>query len=134
VVGALSGDGDARTVHSLLGLRPEVDDQRGRMTLRRRRDHEVGHGSLVIVDEASMIDDELLLEIRLAARQVYARVLYVGDAYQLPPVFKLEAPVFRLVEQQAHLTTVQRQAAENPIIATATRFREALDGRTLPAY
>ena len=119
------------TIHSLLGLQPEADTRRGRMVLKRKRDPKVARGELVIVDEASMVDSELLAVIDDDAKRIGFRVLFVGDAYQLPPIFESVSPAFDKV-RTSHLTTVHRQALDNPLIATATGFRRVLDGKPFP--
>ncbi|MEI6415624.1 MAG: AAA family ATPase [Pseudomonadota bacterium] len=131
-VAARMADQEPKTIHSLLGLQPVEDETKGRQVLKRMRDSTVESGSLVIVDEASMVQRELLTEIRFAAVAANAKVLFVGDAYQLPPVFEKTAPVFDMVAGQSHLTTVHRQALENPLLATATDIRQVLDGAPFP--
>jgi exodeoxyribonuclease-5 len=131
VAARMTAEGEAATIHSLLGLQPEADTKRGRMILKRKRDPKVEAGELVIVDEASMIDSELLAVIDEYASALDFRVLYVGDRYQLPPIFESESPCFARVPT-SHLTTIHRQALDNPLIATATGFREVLDGAPFP--
>lgn len=77
--------------------------------------------SVVIVDEASMVDEKLANDIESYLPPNYA-VLYVGDKGQLPPVggrwgAKLDQP-------DAALTKVHRQSSDNPILNLATRIRE----------
>lgn len=122
---------EARTIHSLLGLKPEEDHRRGRMVLKRKRDPRVKAGELVIVDEASMVDSELLAVIDDYAAEIGFRVLYVGDSFQLAPIFERVSPAFDKVPT-SRLTTVHRQALENPLLATATAFRRVLDGFPFP--
>ncbi|MEI6415163.1 MAG: AAA family ATPase [Pseudomonadota bacterium] len=131
-VASRMADQEPKTIHSLLGLQPVEDVDQGRQVLQRKREPAVASGSLVIVDEASMVQRELLKEIRSAALDANAKVLFVGDAYQLPPVFEQHAPVFSMIAQQSHLTTVHRQALENPLLATATAIRQVLDGAPFP--
>ncbi|MBO2959233.1 AAA family ATPase [Burkholderia pseudomallei] len=87
---------------------------------------EVTPDSLVIVDEASMLDLPTAFRI-LRHLPDGARLLLVGDPAQLPPIgFGL---VFhRLVESpavpQVELTEVHRQAAESGIPAVASAIRQ----------
>jgi len=131
VLADMGGD-EAGTIHSLLGLQPEADADLGRVVLRQKNKPKVRPNSIIVVDEASMVQEDLLWRIRAAADKHQSTILYVGDAYQLPPVFESEAPVFRLVEHQCHLTTIHRQALENPIIYVANGFRTALDTGEFP--
>lgn len=131
VCGQLAPGCDARTIHHLLGLQPEADHRKGRMVLKRKRDPKVKGGELVIVDEASMIDSELLRTIRTYAAEIGFQVLFVGDGYQLPPIFEAESPAFATLPT-SRLTTVHRQALGNPILSAATDFRMVLDGNPFP--
>lgn len=131
VAAKLAPGSEAGTIHSLLGLQPVEDHRLGRVVLRRRRDPKAKPGELVIVDEASMIDSDLLTTIQGMAGAIGFQVLFVGDAYQLPPVFESVSPAFDRVET-SHLATIHRQALDNPLIATATGFRAVLDGAAFP--
>lgn len=71
---------------------------------------------LVIVDEASMINREILDDL-LAC---YDRVLLVGDHGQLPPI-EGKAPLAEV--SGVTLTTVMRQALDSGIIRAAHRLR-----------
>jgi len=131
VAASMAGQ-ERKTIHSLLGLKPTEDHRTGRVTLERNKPHQVRDESLILIDEASMVSRDLLDHIREAANDAGAKVLYVGDAYQLPPVGEVSSPVFERVSGQSHLITVHRQALENPLIATATEIRGVLDGRPFP--
>ena len=131
VCGQLAPGSDARTIHNLLGLQPEADYRKGRMVLKRKRDPKVKPGDLVVIDESSMIDGDLLRLIREYAARIGFQVLFVGDAGQLPPIFEPASPAFSAVPT-SRLTTVHRQALDNPILAAATNFRRVLDGEAFP--
>jgi len=72
---------------------------------------------LIVVDEASMVSDEILDTLL----QFRVPILAVGDHGQLPPVkgagSLMRAPDLRLEK-------IHRQAAGNPIIALSARIRE----------
>jgi exodeoxyribonuclease V alpha subunit len=100
----------ASTIHRLLGFGPQGF----------RHNHlEPAPYDLLIVDEVSMCGDALMLSL-LAAVPPGARVLLVGDTDQLPPV-DAGLPLLTLanVAPTVRLSTVYRQAAENPIIRAA---------------
>jgi len=73
--------------------------------------------SLIIVDEASMVDDEMLSDLRAFG----VPILAVGDHGQLPPVrgvgSLMKSPNLRLEK-------IHRQAEGNPIIALSKIVRE----------
>ena len=79
---------------------------------------------VVIIDEASMVRDDLHAEI-LEQLPPGAVLLYVGDREQLPPVKGTWGPDFN--DPTASLETIHRQAADNPIIQVATRIRSGGD-------
>lgn len=100
----------ASTIHRLLGYGPAGF----------RHNHlEPAPYDLLIVDEVSMCGDGLMLSL-LAAVPPGARVLLVGDTDQLPPVDAgLPLHALTATAPTVRLTTVYRQAAENPIIRAA---------------
>lgn len=84
----------------------------------------VGFGSrtLVVVDEASMVNEEMHSHLLGALNQFSdCRVLYVGDPYQLPPVNAKWGPDFE--HPTATLTQVHRQAEGSDILNAATLMR-----------
>ncbi|MFO0940113.1 MAG: AAA family ATPase [Pirellulales bacterium] len=82
------------------------------------------HGKLLVCDETSMDDLELLARI-FCARPVGCHVLLVGDPYQLPPVGS-GAPFRDLIRSQTvpggHLTKIERNAGE--IVEICARIRD----------
>lgn len=119
------------TIHALLGLKPEFDERHGRQFLRQSGRPKTEEGMVIVVDECSMVDQNLLLYIRAESAKIGAKVLYVGDWYQLPPVFERESLTFSVL-RQAKLIQVIRQAKDNPILSLATEIREVLDGAAFP--
>ena len=120
----------ARTIHSLLGLRVYNDYSTGQVTLKRSKDSDVIQNTLIVIDEASMINRELLTIIRSLTHK--CKVLYIGDSYQLAPVMENISPVFSDVSAKVELKTIQRQIQGSPIIQFATQFRDALDTGNFP--
>ena len=72
---------------------------------------------LIVVDEASMVDEEMLQ----ALLSYGVPILAVGDHGQLPPV-KGQGSLMRAPDLR--LEKIHRQAAGNPIIALSARIRE----------
>lgn len=111
------------TIHRLL-YQPVVDQKTGELhgwTKREELDREYG---LIVIDEASMVSDEILADIQRHG----VPVLAVGDHGQLPPVSGtgslMKAPDVRLER-------IHRQAEGNPIIALAQHVRQ---GGSLSAF
>ena len=113
----------ARTLHSLI-YTPKVDDETGEIRFERNDEADIHRASLIIVDEVSMVGEELGRDLLSFGRPV----LVLGDPAQLPPV--KGTGFFTDAEPDVMLTEIHRQAAENPIIAMATTVREG--GRLKP--
>lgn len=120
----------ACTIHRLLGLRVMKNFDTGKDQLQKTKRTKVIKRSLIIIDEASMISKGLLETIRELTYK--CKVLFVGDPYQLAPVYEAIAPVFVSVKEQAYLTEMHRQAAGSSIIQFADQFRNALDTDVFP--
>ena len=126
---------DLSTIHSLLKLK--VKERADGTTVCEPTNDEISilHGiDLLVVDECSMIDSMLL--DRIVESTPHTKVLFVGDAAQLPPVSTDEktglSPVFSLISEKVRLTHIVRQAADNPILALSAKIREWLEQGHIP--
>ncbi|MEM7429908.1 MAG: ATP-dependent RecD-like DNA helicase [Pseudomonadota bacterium] len=125
------GAANARTLHSLIyrprGEETIEDSETGETTVSPtfslNRSSPVSKARLVIVDECSMVDEALGLDLLSFGKPV----LVLGDPGQLPPISG--GGYFTDAEPDFLLTEVHRQARDNPIIDLAMRVRngEALD-------
>lgn len=120
----------AGTVHSLIYMLDENDfevDENGEIirpgkpqfVRREKIDEKI---KLIVVDEASMVDETLLSDILAFG----VKCLFCGDKAQLPPV-RGENVILSRVDFS--LTQIVRQAEDNPILTVAHAVRE---GRYLP--
>jgi exodeoxyribonuclease-5 len=80
--------------------------------------HGISPGSLCIIDEASMVTSKMYSDLQ----DTGARVLYVGDPGQLPPV--KDSSFFDVNPPDIMLTEVLRQALESPITRLSTLVRK----------
>lgn len=110
----------ATTIHSMI-YRPRGEDEEG-PSFAINRDSAAASADLIIIDECSMVDEELGRDLLSFAKPV----LVLGDPAQLPPV--KGGGFFTEAEPDLMLTEVHRQAADNPIIRMSMDVRE---GRTL---
>jgi exodeoxyribonuclease-5 len=107
-----------------------------RLKLRRERDLErceetaqtalaLEHLGLVLIDEASMVDSQLLEITLRSAHPFQTRLVFVGDPAQLPPVGEEQSPVFALKRAQgASLQEVVRH--QGPVLRLATGLRQGI--------
>lgn len=115
----------AGTVHSLIYLRDEDDfevDEQGEIIEKEelsfiKKDKIDEKIRLIIVDEASMINETVLHDLL----SFKVKCLFCGDGAQLPPVSGT-CPLL----QNPHytMTEIVRQAVDNPIIQVATMARK----------
>jgi ATP-dependent exoDNAse (exonuclease V) alpha subunit len=77
----------------------------------------------LVVDEASMMDSTELHRIRQWRERLGFRVVYIGDAEQLPPVGMEKSPVFSAGIEEIQLTEVMRQRGGNPLLDLLTDIR-----------
>lgn len=131
VLSFLTDKDEAGTIHSLLGLKVFNDYKTGKVVLNKTKSSQVIYDSIIFIDEASMVDQQLLKLIR--EQTFKCKLIFIGDSYQLAPVKETTCPVFKDVKNQVKLTTIQRQAADNPIIQLGSGFRHALDTSVFPA-
>ncbi len=115
-----------KSIHSFLGLQMKELDN-GQQQASKERDSCVRDYALLVVDEASMLSDDLFA--RIVQERGACRVLFVGDPAQLPPVNGHGAlsPVFDRVALKVRLSEVVRQAADNPIIRLSMQIRALIE-------
>jgi len=117
-----------RTIHSALGLAVHNDFKTGSVRLITKNDCINLNNSVLVIDEASMINQDLLQHIRNAVREYKnCKVLFIGDSYQLPPIKENTCAVFLNPKNANFLTEIQRQAVDSPIISFSQHYRKILD-------
>jgi len=100
---------EAGTIYSLLGLKVVNNFATGKQYLQKTNSQTPPeYGSVVLVDEASMVDPELMDHLNDAARDFNLRVIFIGDAYQLPPVNAGTMPVTSDHIPVSYLTEIMR--------------------------
>ena len=117
---------NARTIHSLIyrprGEETVEDGVTGKTsispTFSINRQSPIAKAKLVVVDECSMVDEELGRDLLSFGTPV----LVLGDPAQLPPISG--GGFFTEHEPDFLLTEIHRQARDNPIIRLALDVRE----------
>lgn len=72
--------------------------------------------NILVVDEASMVNSEMLSYIEEHSKIQDTKVIFLGDSKQLNPVGEEESPVFIVNYPTVELTEIVRQGLGNPII------------------
>ncbi|WP_159590483.1 ATP-dependent DNA helicase [Chelativorans xinjiangense] len=117
---------NARTIHSLIyrprGEEQVEDEATGKTsmspTFSLNRQSPVSRAKLVVIDECSMVDEELGRDLMSFGTPI----LVLGDPGQLPPISG--GGFFTEHEPDYLLTEIHRQARDNPIIRLALDVRE----------
>lgn len=115
VISAVTGK-PGITVHSLLGLRPNLELENfnpNNPQYDSLAEILIGKADITIVDECSMINAHLFKMLVKKAREFGKRLIFIGDEYQLPPVNERKSLCF-MVEHKAELKEIVRQKGSNP--------------------
>lgn len=120
------GANNARTLHSLIyrprGEETVEDETTGKTsiapTFSLNRQSPVAKAKLIVVDECSMVDEQLGRDLMTFGTPI----LVLGDPAQLPPISG--GGFFTEHEPDHLLTEIHRQAQDNPIIRLALDVRE----------
>lgn len=128
ILGQMIGDADAvLTIHSLLGLRPQIDILELNMRdlqFRQESKSIIPYKGLLIVDECSMVNDPLYDELIKSCKGQRCKILFIGDPCQLRPVKGKSISKAFNCKNHFQLIDVCRQAKDNPLIKILTFLRE----------
>lgn len=111
---------DGETLHALLGLRPDLnldDFNPNDPIFNIIAPPKITNYNLVIIDEASMINEDLFEMIKNQLKSWGTiKVLFMGDPAQIPPIGEKESIVFNTEIGDKHqLTQIMRQEIGNPL-------------------
>ena len=125
VLRELSGDPSVGTVHSTLKLTLKKNFNTGLEDLVQTRSWCELYNTVLILDEASMLDS-VTFEYMKATLQGKSKAVLIGDIYQLAPVKQKESIMQRLLGRvpTTTLNTVMRH--DGNILEAATAFREVV--------
>jgi len=114
---------DAVTIHSLLDLKVAPNYTTGETDLIKKPDYSVKWNKLVIVDEASMISDELFGFLDRTLKD--SKIILIGDQYQLAPVKQEVSIMESMTCRKVSMNKIMRHAGE--ILHTSAQFRESVE-------
>jgi exodeoxyribonuclease-5 len=130
VLEALTGE-DAYTVHQVLSLQPNLDimelDFRELDFFAKsnsNKPNQIPYRGVIIVDEASMISDDLFKFILKCAKQSLTKVIWVGDCKQLQPVKSDTLSKVFTLDNVIILTKIYRQKDDSPVLDVLSELRE----------
>lgn len=112
-------DRDVITLHSLLALSPKLDifklDLRELQFESGKSINQIPYKGVVIVDEASMINDDLFDLLVERCQTMESKILFSSDKMQLSPVKSKTYSKVYSVEDKFGLTKIYRQDSKNSI-------------------
>jgi len=115
VIGEITNQ-NAETIQALLGLRPNIELEGfnpNKPVFEVKAEERIQFYDVVIIDEASMLNEAAVSLIEEKAILHKVKVVYMGDKYQLPPVGETISKVFKL-KNVVSLETIVRQSNSNP--------------------
>lgn len=122
------------TVHSALKIKRQVNYRTGAITFKPFFSDKYpplkGVG-LFIIDEASMLNKELLEYVEKHCTNNNCTVVFIGDHKQLNPVGEEVSPVFTADYPEVELTEIIRQGEGNPIIDLSRNLNIIADKEAL---
>ena len=118
----------ASTLNKLFGITVEVDPNsksyNAKNLVNALKDNNLFVGTTVIIDEASMINEENYNIINEIAKNNYLKIIYVGDEAQLAPVNEENiSKVFRNGDGKVIRLTQVERTDDNAILKEATDLR-----------
>lgn len=118
----------AATLNKVFGISVEVDSKSNTYNARNLvnvlKDADIMPGTTVIIDEASMINEENYDILNNIAKQNSLKIIYVGDSAQLAPVNENKiSKVFRNGEGKVITLTQVERTDDNAILKEATELR-----------
>lgn len=117
----------ASTLNKVFGINVEVDSSKAynaRNLVNVLKDVDIMPGTTIIIDEASMINEENYKILNDIAKEHRLKIIYVGDEAQLAPVNEDKiSKVFRNGEGKAIRLTQVERTDDNAILKEATAIR-----------
>lgn len=107
------------TIHSALHYRSITDKKTGERVFKSCPNANwppLNNIDYWVIDEASMIDSDMVKSIEEYAKVQKTTVIFVGDGKQINPVGEDDSPVFHQEYPEVELTEIIRQGEGNPII------------------
>lgn len=116
----------AQTIHSFMNLRVRDDFRTGKQKIEKTRSFTIHRETLIIIDEASMIDRDLDKVIQEATHSS-CKIVYVGDDRQLAPVGENLSVVFTRPMRRVELNQPMRNSGQPALMALCQQMRTTVE-------
>lgn len=118
---------DAVTVHKLLSLAPNIEifelDYKD-LKFQCKGFGEIPYNGIVIIDEASMINDEIYKLLLDMCKEFSTKLLFIGDKAQIQPVCSKGTSLVFNCSNIITLTKIHRQVDTNGLLPLLSKLRE----------
>lgn len=115
----------AVTIHSYMSFRVKEDYDTGETTITASDKTEVKQNVLIIIDEASMIDEKLLRLLMKYTNK--CKFFFVGDHCQMAPVFEKLSKIYEYDGNIINLTVPMRNAEQPALMDLCQQWRETVE-------
>lgn len=119
------------TIHKLLGLKETITDKGEQLFVEdSTNDSELSKFKYLIVDEVSMLDDDLCKKIMKYSDNI--KIIFMGDPAQIPPVKRKDSIPLKNPQDHPYrflygeLTEIMRQKGEHPVVDASFAIRTSL--------
>lgn len=117
---------EAKTTYAQLGIRMQQEEDRLILTFSDDPPY-MPKNSILVVDEASMVGEELFAFIQKVVERTKCKVLFVGDPAQLPPVGEKFTKAWRATDKPDHRAFMREvMRFDNQLLTVATKIRDYL--------
>lgn len=114
------------TVHAFMNLRVKDNYKTGGSEIIPKNTWKVHTKTLLFVDEASMVDQELHNYL-IGGTDKTCKIIYLGDRSQLAPVFEKISPVYANSKRTAVLSQPMRNAGQMALMDLCDQLRETVE-------
>ena len=115
----------ASTIHSFMSLKIKDNYSTGKSDIQKTRDWKVHHNTLIFIDEASMIDADLHEYIKQGTDST-CKIIYLGDACQMAPVFEEISPIYANPTNVSTLSIPMRNSGQPALMALCNQLRDTV--------
>lgn len=124
----------AKTTYSALGCRMEHDEDE--LKLAYGANTYFPANALLVIDEASMLNKNLIKFIDKVRDKFRLKILFVGDPAQLNPINEKRSKIWRKVPKHLHVALSKVERHNNQIKDAADRVRKHIKNKdwTMPIY